>query len=377
MARLLHTSDWHLGRTLHGISLIEHQREFLSWLVEEALRQRVDAVLVAGDVYDRAVPPSDAVRLLDTALADFARAGIPVVISSGNHDSAVRLGFGATLASAAKVYLRTRLADLTDPVVLAGVGVYAIPYLLPDAVMAELGSDRSHAGVLRAAVARIKADAATRGLERIVVLAHAFVIGGAVSDSERDISVGGIGDVPAAIFDGINYVALGHLHGAQQVAPGVRYCGSPLTFSFSEKNHHKSVTVVDIDAAGLVEVELVPTPVPHPMLEIQGTLGELLALTPGPPPDAWLKVVLTDLQRPAAPMEQLRERWPHTVILDHRPPIEQSNAVEDIARLRQVSDPVEVCSLFVEWVDSTYPDGRQRDELSSVVAMVRDSELSA
>src|SRR3954470_21938145 len=109
--RLLHTSDWHLGRTLHGVSLLEHQRAFLTWLASAAVAHQVDAVLVAGDVYDRAVPPSDAVSLLDEALAGFAAAGIPVIISSGNHDSAVRLGFGASLAAAAKVYLRTRLTD--------------------------------------------------------------------------------------------------------------------------------------------------------------------------------------------------------------------------------------------------------------------------
>ncbi|MCW2494709.1 exonuclease SbcCD subunit D [Jatrophihabitans sp.] len=378
MARFLHTSDWHLGRSLHGTSLLEHQQVFLEWLVAEAVNREVDAVLVAGDVYDRAVPPSDAVRLLDRALAGFALAGVPVVVSSGNHDSAVRLGFGASLASAARVYLRTQLRDLLEPVVVdgGGVGVYAIPYLLPDAVMAELGCERSHTGVLTAAVDRIRTDAAARGLAHTVVLAHAFVTGGSASDSERDISVGGIGDVAASVFAGIDYVALGHLHGAQQVAPGVRYSGSPLPFSFSERHHHKSVVLVEVDARG-VRTELVPTPVPHPMHELRGNLAELLALSPGPPADSWLKVVLTDVHRPAAPMEQLRERWPNTVILDHRPPVELGSSAEDLARLRQAADPVEVCSLFVEWVDSTYPDGRQRDELASVVEAVRHTERSA
>src|SRR6185437_947677 len=133
--KLLHTSDWHLGRTLHGASLIEHQRQFLSWLVAVAVRERVDAVLVAGDVYDRAVPSTDAVRLLDDVLAALAASGVPVVLTSGNHDSAIRLGFGRSLSRAAGVHFRTDLSALTDPVLLgdaAGpVAVYGVPFLLP------------------------------------------------------------------------------------------------------------------------------------------------------------------------------------------------------------------------------------------------------
>ena len=373
--RLLHTSDWHLGRSLHGTSLIEHQREFLSWLVSAALEHEVDAVLVAGDVYDRAVPPSDAVGLLDDALASFAAAGVPVVISNGNHDSAVRLGFASSLAAAAKVYLRTRLTDLTDPVVLGDLGIYAIPYLLPDAVMAELGvSERSHAAVLAAAVQRIRTDAARRGLRRTVALAHAFVTGATPSDSERDITVGGIADVGASVFAGLDYVALGHLHGAQRVADGIRYSGSPLPFSFSERHHRKSVAVVDIDPAGGVGVQLLATPVAHPMHEVTGTLQEILELQPGPPADSWLRAVLTDVVRPVAPMDRLRERWPNTLTLEHRPVLDRTETVEDLERLRNTTDPVEVCAHFVEWVDSTYPDHRQRDELVDVVETVRHAE---
>ena len=299
-----------------------------------------------------------------------------MIISSGNHDSAVRLGFGASLAAAAKVYLRTKLSDVTEPVIFGDLGVYAIPYLLPDAVMAELGVGRSHTAVLAAVVERIRDDAASRGLTRTVVIAHAFVTGAEPSDSERDITVGGIGDVPASIFSGIEYVGLGHLHGAQQVASGARYSGSPLPFSFSERNHRKSVAIVDIDAAGALDVSLLATPIAHPMLELSGRLDEVLALDPGPASDSWLKVVLTDARRPVAPMERLRERWPNTLVIEHRPVAPQTETAVDMERLRQTTDPVEVCSHFVEWVDSTYPDGRQRDELVDVVETVRNAEAT-
>jgi exonuclease SbcD len=375
--RLLHTSDWHLGRALHGAPMLEHQREFLSWLVATALERQVDAVLVAGDVYDRAVPPTDAVAVLDEALAAFAAAEVPVVLISGNHDSAVRLGFGSTLARHAGIHLRTDLSALTDPVVVGDTGIYGIPYLLPDAVLAELGAERSHTSVLTAAVARLRADAAERSLDKIVVLAHAFVTGGSASESERDIRVGGIGDVPASVFAGISYAALGHLHGAQQVAPNARYAGSPLPYSFSERAHHKSVALVEIDAVGGVAVELLPTPVPRPMAEVRGRLDDLLAGPDDPPADAWVRAVLTDPLRPANPMERLRERWPNTLVLDFAPECEPVDPATDLGRLRTQTDPVEICSLFIEWVDSTYPDRRQRDELSAVVEAVRDADIQS
>jgi exonuclease SbcD len=379
--KLLHTSDWHLGRTLHGASLIEHQRVFLSWLVALAVGERVDAVLVAGDVYDRAVPPTDAVRLLDDALAALAAARVPVVLTSGNHDSAVRLGFGRSLGRAAGIHLRTDLSALTDPVVLhddsGELAIYGIPYLLPDAVLAELDCERSHTAVLQAAVTRLRKDAAGRGIDRVVALAHAFVTGAAPCESERDIRVGGIGDAPAEVFDGLSYAALGHLHGAQAVTGRVRYSGSPLAFSFSEAEQLKSVALVEIDAAGVPHVDTVPAPVPRPLREVRGRLDELLALDDTALPESWVKAVLTDPRRPMAPMERLRERWPHTLVLDFRPDGARVDTATDLARLRAATDPVEVCADFMEWVDSTRPDRSQEDALRRAVETVRRLEISA
>jgi DNA repair protein SbcD/Mre11 len=376
--RLLHTSDWHLGRTLHGESLLPYQAAFLDWLLAQAVSHRVDAVVVAGDIYDRAVPGTDAVALLDRSLAAFAAAAIRVVLISGNHDSAVRLGFGRALSEAAGIHLRTSAGDITRPVVVAdaagAVGIYGIPYLLPDAVMAELGAERSHTSVLAAATRRIRDDAAARGLSRTVVAAHAFVTGGQACESERDIRVGGIGDVPAAVFAGCSYAALGHLHGQQHVATGTatvaRYSGSPLAFSFSERHQAKSVTLADIDAAGQATVELIPTPVPRPLREVRGTLEELLARAGGDLAalaDAWVKAVLTDPVRPAAPMERLREKWPHTLVLDFAPQGGLPGAEDDLRQLARTTDPVEVCGLFTEYAGGAPPDAAQRTVLRDVV----------
>lgn len=379
--RLIHTSDWHLGRTLHGENLLSHQATFLDWLLAEAQRHQVAAVLVAGDVYDRAVPPVDAVRQLDAALLGFARAGIPMVLTSGNHDSAVRLGFGAGLSEAAGIHLRTSLADAARPVVLSDdhgpVAIYGIPYLLPDAVLAELDCGRSHEAVLTAVTARIRQDAADRGIDRAVVLAHAFVTGARPTDSERDIRVGGIADVPAAVFRGFSYAALGHLHGQQQVAPGVRYSGSPLAFSFGEKNHAKSVTLAELDGAGQVTVTQLATPVPRPLREVRGRLAELLAKPADDLAEAWVKVVLTDPVRPAAPMERLREKWPHTLVLDFDPDGGRPGTDADLRRLAAATDPAEICGLFVEFTSGGPPDDAQRAVLRAAVEAAQHAEAAA
>jgi exonuclease SbcD len=237
---------------LHREDLLGSQGTFIDFLVEVVRAERIDAVLVSGDLYDRALPPVDAVRLCDDALRRLAATGARTVVISGNHDSARRLGFGADLIDSAGVHLRTDPRRVGEPVLLAdehgAVAVYGVPYLEPDAVRGDLACDgRGHAAVMQAAMGQVRADLGRRAAgTRSVVLAHAFVSGGAACDSERDISLGGASLVPASLFDGISYTALGHLHGAQQVAPGVRYSGSPLAYSFSEEHHRKSVAIVDL-----------------------------------------------------------------------------------------------------------------------------------
>ncbi len=386
--RLIHTSDWHLGRTLHGESLLGHQGVFLRWLVDQAVTRQVDAVLVAGDVYDRAVPSTDAVRLLDETLVAFFHARVPVILTSGNHDSWVRLGFASRLSEAAGIHLRTRVEDIARPVILRDsrgeVGIYGIPYLLPDAVMAELGAERSHASVLAAARKRIRADAAARGLSRTVVIAHALVTGGQTSDSERDIRVGGIGDAPARALAGCSYLALGHLHGQQRVDIGgattAGYSGSPLAFSFSERHHHKSVTLAEIGGDGTVETQLLPTPVPRPLREVRGRFDDLLARAGTDLADlagAWVKAVLTDQARPIAPMERLREKWPHTIALDFQPEGGLTGPDADLARLAEATDPVEICGLFVDFVAGAPPDEAQLAVLRQAVEAARRGEAAA
>jgi exonuclease SbcD len=321
--RLLHTSDWHLGRNLHRADLFGAQAAFVDHLVETVRTERVDTVLVAGDVYDRALPPVEAVGLFDEALHRLTDAGARVVLISGNHDSARRLGVGARLLDRAGVHLRTRVDGVADPVLVADehgpVALYPLPYLEPAAVAAELPGG-THTAVLGAALDAVRADLGDRGPVRSVVLAHAWVHGGAASDSERDVSVGGVAAVSASLFDEFDYVALGHLHGPQALAPQLRYSGSPLAYSFSEAGHSKGSWLVELGADGLGHVVQVPAPAPRRLSLLRGSLTELLtdpahAAVEGD----FVSVTLTDAARPEAAMDRLRTRFPHTLVLAWEP----------------------------------------------------------
>lgn len=324
--RILHTSDWHLGRSFHRVPLLDAQAAYLDHLVATVHAHEVDVVLVAGDVYDRAVPPLGAVQLFDDALHRLADAGAATVMISGNHDSARRLGVGAGLIGRAGIHLRTDPAHCATPVLLpdahGDVAFYGLPYLEPALVKDVFKAERAgHEAVLGAAMDRVRADLAERPAStRSVVLAHAFVAGGEPSDSERDITVGGVAAVPAGVFDGVDYAALGHLHGCQAVTDRVRYSGSPLAYSFSEAGHRKTMWLIDLDADGTVTGERIDCPVPRSLARLRGRLDDLLQ---DPALDrheeAWVEATLTDSVRPPDPMARLTERFPHTLGLVFEP----------------------------------------------------------
>ncbi|MGW2144563.1 exonuclease SbcCD subunit D [Nonomuraea bangladeshensis] len=317
--RILHTSDWHLGRAFHRESLLAAQAAFVDHLVETVREERVDVVAVAGDVYDRALPPVDAVALLDDALARLTGAGARVVLISGNHDSALRLRFGSALFESAGVHVRCAPERAWEPVLVDGVAFYGIPYLEPELVRTpwEL-PDRSHTAAITYAMDRVRADAARH--RAAVVLSHCFVTGGQASDSERDISVGGVAHVPLAAFDGVDYVALGHLHGRQRMSETVRYSGSPIAYSFSETGHVKGSWLVALGGGDGFCAEFVPAPVPRPVGRLRGELERLLAdPRHAAVEDHWLQVTLTDPVRPKAAMDRLRARFPHTLALAFDP----------------------------------------------------------
>ncbi|ADG73043.1 nuclease SbcCD, D subunit [Cellulomonas flavigena DSM 20109] len=388
--RLLHTSDWHLGRTLHGVDLLDHQASFLDHLVDVVRSERVAAVVVAGDVYDRAIPPVEAVTLLSDTLARLAE-HTTVVVTSGNHDSATRLGFGSALMRE-RVRLRTRVASLGEPVEVAGALVYGLPYLDPDVCRAELAPvagdgartllPRSHEAVTRAALARVQADVATRRggtRPRVVVAAHAFVVGGRASESERDIRVGGVDHVPADVFAGADYVALGHLHGPQVVdGPAgtvLRYSGSPLAYSFSEQHHAKSSVLVDLSGDAPVTT-LVAAPVPRRLADVTGTLDDLLGAAGEPHVDDWVRVTVTDTARPADLFRRVRQRFPHALVVQHRPEHPDAGR-ERTVLVNAAADPVVVAADFVAHVTGARPTAAELAVLRAAHEHVAAAERSA
>ncbi|TDP80113.1 exodeoxyribonuclease I subunit D [Brachybacterium sp. AG952] len=385
--KILHTSDWHLGRTLHKVDLHEHQAAFLDWLVDLVEAEGVDVVVIPGDVYDRAVPAVSSVTLLDRALARLADTGATVVLTSGNHDSPERLGFGRSLMRAG-IHLLTDLPGIEHPVSVEDehgeVLFFGLPYLEPDRARTELAREgeeplpRSHEAVTRVALDRVREHAAARPGARTVVLAHTFVTGGEASDSERDLSVGGVDSVPAGVLGGIDYLALGHLHGCQDLTRSVGapawYSGSPLAFSFSERSHRKSVLLVELGAPGAdgeraeVAVRRIETPVPRRLTELRGTLEEILARRDEHAGD-WLKAVVTDPARPAHLQEQLREAYPHLLLTEYAPEGRAASAGTPVVRREQ--NPLEVMDEFLAHVTGGDPTEAEHDVLERAYSAVR------
>ncbi|MGL4745060.1 MAG: exonuclease SbcCD subunit D [Dermatophilaceae bacterium] len=369
--RFLHTSDWHLGRSFHQVGLLPAQAAVVDHLVEVVRDEHVDAVLVSGDVYDRAMPSPETVALLSEAVERLVDAGAQVVLSSGNHDSAVRLGFASGVLERAGLHVRTSVRDVDRPVLVGDIAVYPLPYLEPALVTEALrATESTHAAVLRAAMARVRADSATRS-GRSVVMAHAFVSGCASSESERDIAVGGVSAVPPEVFAGVDYAALGHLHGRQRVDDRVRYCGSPVAMSFSEWRHRKGSLLVDLSGAEPVITE-VDAPVMRPLAVLRGHLDDVLSSVAHRPAErAWCQVTLTDPVRPLGAMERVRRRFPHTLdirfdpegaVLPHRP----------YARRASASSAVDVCCDFLAHVrGGRVADDAERAVLTEAVEFAR------
>ncbi|MGA7434159.1 MAG: exonuclease SbcCD subunit D C-terminal domain-containing protein [Solirubrobacterales bacterium] len=372
--RILHTADWHLGREFHGRDLSSLHQAFFDWLANEIEVLQVDLLIMAGDIFDRALPPLAAIELLNRELARMADL-CEVVLVTGNHDSTIRMSHGPLMRSG--IHLRSGTTGLGIPIIPAAAGfplaIYPIPYLDPGSAAEALGVDEARQEpVIRAAIDRSLNDLSDRPGSRSVAIGHAFILGGEESDSERPISMGGSDRVPAAAFEGFDYTALGHLHRAQESGKAIRYSGSPIPLSFSEVGAGlgKSVNVVDLPAEGPIEVEVVPVPQLVEMARISGTLDELLSsddfssLT-----DAWLEITLTDERRPDQPMERLRSRFENVISLRFESQI--SDGTDDDPRhLTEIArvDPIKLIESFIEHVRGAGPDPEEEKVLKQALA---------
>lgn len=381
--KILHTSDWHIGRTFHGADLHAHQWAFIEHLGQIVDEHAVDVVLVSGDVYDRAVPSVASVQLLAQAL-EFLSTRTCVVITPGNHDSAVRLGFAAELMTD-RLRILANVEAIANPVCFTatgdadptGVVVYGIPYLDPDAVRAQLADEsgklpgRSHEAVLSAAMDRVRADLSRRPAGTVaIVMAHAFVSGGHGSDSERDIRVGGVDVAPAGVFHGVDYVALGHLHSPQRISSGrphIRYSGSPLAYSFSEEGRPKSTTLLTVDAAG-INAELIPAPAPYRLATVTAPMDELMSKFEDLR-DAWLRVRVTDTSFPDAMYARVKERFTHAMDIRHVPAVDAESS--STPHIVPEADPIDVSTDFIEYVTGAHATGTEAGLLADAVERAR------
>ncbi|MGO4690767.1 exonuclease SbcCD subunit D [Glaciibacter sp. 2TAF33] len=391
--KILHTSDWHIGRTFHGHSTLEHLRTVLGALVDIVRERQVDVVAVAGDVFDSSTPAAEAYTVLTDALAAIREAGAKVVMTSGNHDSATRLGYLSDFAGLAGIHILTRHEQHDKPITLSDehgpVQFYGIPYLEPALIRHHYPETelRNHEQALTFAMDRIRADLSVRG-GRSVVLSHCFAVGvgagqngagGAASaagrDGERDITAGGLDYVPLGVFDGPDYVALGHIHGRSTLSVPVRYSGAPLHYSFSEAGKPRGGWLVELGESGLASVEWVDLPVPRALRVISGSIDELLAdAALADHETAWVSAILTDQVRPMDSMRRLQQRFPFCVTLEHRPAVTAATVVASYAERVNKKTDRQIFAGFLEHVrNGVGPNERELDLIGEVIAEVSAS----
>ena len=345
--KLFHLSDLHIGKRVNEVSMLEDQAHILAQILTLIDEERPDALLIAGDVYDKSIPPAEAVSLFDDFLYSVSRRGVPVLMISGNHDSPERLAFGRRMMEGAGVYISPVYAGETTPVTLhdahGDVHFWLLPFLKPAHVRrfepeAEI---ESYTDAVRVAIDRMNVDFSARN----VLLTHQFVTGAATCESE-ELSVGGTDNVDASVFDGFDYVALGHLHGPQNVGSSrVRYCGTPLKYSFSEEKQEKSVTVVHLGEKGALRLEALALRPLHDMRRIRGSFAQLTAQGTAQTTQDYLHIVLTDEEDVPEAMGRLRQIYPQIMKLSYDNTRTRSDQIVEGAQDVQRKSPL---ALFEE-----------------------------
>ncbi len=379
--KILHTSDWHIGRQFHNVSLLDDQAFVLDQLVAIAAEQKVDAIVIAGDIYDRAVPPASAVTLLDDVLHRLCYdLHLPVIMISGNHDSPERLGFGARQLGGAGLYIVGPLKSEFEPVVLkdehGDVAFYGIPYVEPATVRDCFKVDVSGHDEAMAFLSEQIQQHNKKGRDvRTVVLSHCFLDGGDESESERPLSVGGADRVSAQHFKPFSYTALGHLHGPQYKGDEhIRYSGSILKYSFSEERHTKSVTIVDMDAVGACLINKIPLIPRRNMRSVEGHLEEILSNGKSDPnADDYILVRLLDKHAILDVMGKLREVYTNVLHLE-RPGLDAANELLTTSQEHLRKNEIAMFNDFYQQVTGGELSSDQDKVLEDIVTILRHGE---
>ena len=376
--KLMHLSDLHLGKIVNGFSMLEDQKYILNQILGMATQEKPDGILIAGDVYDKRVPAAEAVGVLDGFLTDLAQIA-PVFVISGNHDSAERLAFGGRLMTAAGVYVSpvydgtVRTVELTDE--FGPVQIHLLPFLKPVQVRrffpeAEIAN---YTDAVRTALAHIdRGDGA-----RHVLVTHQLVTGAALCDSE-ELSIGGSENVDAEVFEGFDYVALGHLPGPQRAGGDhIRYCGTPLKYSFSEEKHHKSVTMVTLGEKGSVQIDTLPLSPMRDLKVIRGTYQELMARSyyhHTDLPESYLHIILTDEEDVPEALGRMRQVYPYIMKLtyDNTRTRSQQNPLDQRVDARKT--PLELFRQLYEAQNNQPMTEQQDDFLARLIGAIWEEE---
>ena len=362
--KLIHLSDLHIGKRVNEVSMIEDQEYILAQIVGIIDNEKADAVLIAGDVYDKSVPSAEAVTLFDDFLCQLAKRNLPVLIISGNHDSPERLAFGNRLIEESGIYISPVYSGKIEPVVLfdehGEVNFWLLPFIKPAHLKRYIPDENieSYTDACRVAVEKMGIDTSKRN----VLLTHQFVTGASTCESE-ELSVGGSDNVDASVFANFDYVALGHIHGPQNIGSNkIRYCGTPLKYSFSEANHHKSVTVVNLEAKGELDLQLRPLVPKHDMQEIRGTFAELTekAFYENMATDDYLHIILTDEEDVPEAIGRLRVIYPNIMKLSYDNTRTKSNRIIDGAQDVQRKTPLELFEELYEQQNNQPMSDKQR-----------------
>lgn len=321
--KFIHISDLHIGRKLNEISLLDDQIHILNQILNHLDTLSVDAVLISGDVYDKSIPPAEAVGVLDAFLTSVSERNIPVFIISGNHDSQKRLGFGKTLLRKSNIFIASDISDTLQKHTLSDefgeVDIYLLPFVRPEEVKVKFNCE--DISTTQEAITAIIRNTLVSETRRNVLLAHQFVIGGTTPPEtcrSETIYAGGTDHVDVSVFDAFDYVALGHLHRAQRIGrETVRYCGSPLKYSFSEATHKKSMTLVEIKEKGNITIRLIPLQPIRDLREIKGPIQSLIQAGREDTENCedYISAILTDEDELMEPFSRLKSVYPNLLQL--------------------------------------------------------------
>lgn len=350
--KCIHLSDLHLGKRFYGCDLLEDQAYILKEILHIIDQEAPDAVLIAGDVYDRSIPSAEAVSLFDWFLAQLGQRKQKTFVICGNHDSPQRLAFGGRLMAGSGIYMSPVYDGTVEPITLQDqygpVDIYMLPFVKPANIRRFYPEEptESYTQAITTAVRHMAADLSRRN----ILMTHQFVTGASRSESE-EISVGGTDNVDASAFQGFDYVALGHIHGPQNAGgPYIRYCGTPLKYSFSEAKQEKSVTVVELLEKGKVSVRTIPLTPMRDMRELKGSYLELTARDAyeGTDREDYLHITLTDEEDIPYAVEKLRVIYPKLLKLDYDNTRTRSSAVLQLAEAQEALSPLELFSQLYE-----------------------------